>query len=253
MPMHDWSRVDTNLYHDFHQAWSISVRNALNSGLLPPGFAALVEQHAAGLVPDVLAVQRRRSDSPLELPSGGVVTIEPPKTRLQFQTKRSLLHLRANRIAIRHRMGEVVCIIEIVSPGNKDSQAALRSFVEKTKEFLESGVNVLIVDPFPPTTRDPGGIHKAIWDAIEGEEPFEVPTSQPLTLAAYVAGNIAVGRSIRAFVETVGIGSLLPDMPAYLDTDYHVPVPLENTYQSTWETCPLDMRYLVEHGKLPGE
>jgi hypothetical protein len=112
---------------------------------------------------------------------------------------------------------------------------------------------VLIVDPFPPTPRDPGGIHKAIWDAIEGEEPFELPGAQPLTLAAYVAGNIAVGQSIRAYVETVGIGSSLPDMPAYLDADNHVPVPLESTYQATWASCPADMRYLVEHGKLPGE
>ena len=68
-----------------------------------------------------------------------------------------------------------------------------------------------------------------------------------------MAGNNTVGRSIRAYVETVGIGEVLPDMPAYLDTDYHVPVPLEATYESTWATCPADMRYLVEHGKLPGE
>jgi hypothetical protein len=250
MPMHDWSRVDAGIYHDFHQAWSISIRNALNSGLLPSGYSALVEQHAAGLVPDVLALQRRANGTP---PAGGLLTATPPKTRLVFQTKKNLLHLRANRIAIRHRMGQVVCIIEIVSPGNKQSQTALNSFVQKTREFLEVGVNVLVVDPFPPTPRDPGGIHKAIWDAIEGDEPFDLPKDQPLTLAAYVAGDVTVGRTIRAYVETVGFGSTLPEMPAYLDPDYYVPVPLESTYQSTWTSCPSDMRYLVEHGKLPDE
>lgn len=253
MPIHDWSRVDANVYHHFHQRWTIAICDSLNSGVLPTGFSALVEQHAAGLVPDVLALQRRGNGTPRSAPKGGVLTVAAPKTRLTFQTTRNLLHLRANRIAVRHRMGEVVCIIEIVSPGNKDSQAALRSFVEKTKEFLESGVNVLIVDPFPPTPRDPGGIHKAVWDEIEGEEPFELPADQPLTLAAYVAGNITVGRSIRAYVETLGYGSALPDMPAYLDADHHVPVPLESTYQATWASCPADMRYLVEHGKLPDE
>lgn len=253
MPMHDWSRVDTNVYHHFHQRWTIAICDSLNTGVLPSGFSALVEQHAQGLVRDVLALQRRGNGKSPATSNGGVLTISPPKTRLIFQTKRNLLHPRANRIAIRHRMGEVVCIIEIVSPGNKDSRAALRSFVEKTREFLESGVNVLIVDPFPPTARDPGGIHKAIWDEIEGEEPFELPTDQPLTLAAYVAGNIAVGRSIRAYVGPIGLGTALPDMPAYLDADYHVPVPLESTYQTTWASCPADMRYLVEFGKLPGE
>ena len=42
-------------------------------------------------------------------------------------------------------------------------------------------------------------------------------------------------------------------MPAYLNPDSYVPVPLESTYQAAWETCPPDMRYLVEHGKLPDE
>ena len=81
MPVHDWSRVDANLFHDFHQAWAMAIRNALNAGLLPPGYSALVEQHAAGLVPDVLAVQRRTSRGPMTEPSGGVLTAEPPKTQ----------------------------------------------------------------------------------------------------------------------------------------------------------------------------
>jgi hypothetical protein len=252
MPIHDWSRVENSVYHHFHQRWTISICDSLNSGLLPSTYSALVEQHAAGLVPDVLAVERQNG-APSPGVKGGVLVAEPPKTRLILESKLNLLHLRANRIAIRRRMGQVVCIIEIVSPGNKDSRAALRSFVDKTREFLEAGVNVLIIDPFPPTARDPHGIHKAIWDEIEGDEAFELPVHQPLTLAAYVAGNITVGRSIRAYIETIGVGTTLPDMPAYLDPDYYVPVPLENTYQATWATCPADMRFLVEHGKLPGE
>jgi hypothetical protein len=252
MPVHDWSGVDANVFHDFHQAWSIGIRNALNSGLLPRGYSALVEQHAAGLVPDVLTLQRRRSGKQTLEPVGGVLTASPPNTRMVFQTKDQTLVNRANRIAIRQRLGEVVCIIEIVSPGNKANRHALRSFVEKTHEFLQAGVNVLIVDLFSPTSLDPHGIHKAIWDEIE-EAPFELPSGQPLVLAAYVAGDPSVGRSTRAYVEPVGLGEALPDMPAYLDADHHVPVPLESTYQATWASCPADMRYLVEHGTLPDD
>jgi hypothetical protein len=39
MPIHDWSRVDPNLFHDFHQTWTIAIRNSLNSGLLPKGYS----------------------------------------------------------------------------------------------------------------------------------------------------------------------------------------------------------------------
>src|SRR5438105_7894620 len=93
MPIHDWSRVDANLFHDFHQTWTISIRNALNNGLLPKGYSALVEQHAGGLVPDVLALERR--------------------------SKQETLAHCANYITVRCRLGRVVCILETVSPGSK--------------------------------------------------------------------------------------------------------------------------------------
>lgn len=213
MPVHDWSRVDANVFHHFHQRWTIAICDTLNAGLLPPGYSALVEQHAGGLIP---------------------------------------LAARANRIVIRHRLGEVVCVVEIVSPGNKSSRAALRAFVEKTIEFLRQGIHLLVIDLLPPTARDPQGVHKAIWDEIE-EEPFELPPDKPLTLAAYVAGDLLTGSEVTAYIELLGVGDTLPNMPAYLDRSGYIPVPLEATYQAAWATCPADLRELVETGKLSGE
>src|SRR5438132_9288712 len=98
MPIHDWTRVDANLFHDFHQTWTISIRNALNGGLLPKGYSALVEQHAGGVVPDVLALQPTRTE-----PAGGnVVTATPPKTRHIIRAQEELFAKRGNRITIRH-------------------------------------------------------------------------------------------------------------------------------------------------------
>jgi hypothetical protein len=246
MPIHDWTRVDANLFHDFHQTWTINLRNALNGGLLPKGFSALVEQHAAGVVPDVIALQRRARPGPAPVRTGGnVITAQPPQTRHIIRAQEEVSAQRGNRITIRHPLGQVVCVIEIVSPGNKGSRSALRSFVEKTVEFLRHGINVLVVDLFPPSTRDPQGIHKAIWDELE-DKPFALPPDEPLTLAAYVADVVKV-----AYVEPVGVGDVLPDMPAYLDPDSYVPVPLESTYQATWTSCPEDMRTAVEKGELP--
>jgi hypothetical protein len=251
MPVHDWGRVDANVFHHFHQRWTIAICDALNAGLLPSGYSALVEQHAGGLVPDVLALQRRLESSRRTEPAGGTLTATPPKTRLVRHAKITLA-ARANRIAIRHRLGEVVCILEVVSPGNKSGRAALRAFVKKTIEFLRQGIHVLVVDILPPTLRDPQGMHKVIWDEID-EEPFELPTGKPLTLAAYVAGDLLTGRETTAYVELVGVEDTLPDMPAYLDAGGYVPVPLEAAYQAAWATCPADLRELVETGRLSGE
>ena len=42
MPVHDWTRVDSGIYHAFHTAWAGEIQKALNGGLLPPGYYVLV-------------------------------------------------------------------------------------------------------------------------------------------------------------------------------------------------------------------
>jgi hypothetical protein len=246
MPIHDWKQVEPTIYQHFHQRWTVAIADTLNAGLLPSGLSALIEQHSGGVVPDVLTVERNQRNRP---PSGSTTTL--PQTRWHVRRQAEGLLRRANRIAIRHRLGEVVCIIEIVSPGNKASRSAIRQFVEKTVQFLLSGVNVLLVDPFPPTPRDPHSLHKLIWDEIE-ETPFTW-NAEPLLLASYRTGNDSIGLEAEAFLEAVRVGAVIPDMPAFLDPDLFVNVPLESTYQQAWTVCPVDYRYLVEHGRLPDD
>jgi hypothetical protein len=38
MPIHEWTRVSAGTFHDFHQGWTIEIRNKLNSGILPEGW-----------------------------------------------------------------------------------------------------------------------------------------------------------------------------------------------------------------------
>lgn len=147
---------------------------------------------------------------------------------------------KANRISIRHPLGEVVAVIEIVSPGNKDSRHSLRSFVEKAVAFLRNGIHLLIVDLFPPSARDPQGIHKAIWDEL-ADDPFELPAGKPLTLVSYQTGD-----GITAHIEPLSVGDPLPDMPLFLTPREHILVPLEATYAATWAACPEPIRELVE-------
>lgn len=252
MPMHDWSRVDAGVYHHFHQRWAISICDSLNAGLLPPGYSALVEQHAGRVEPDVLAVERRPKRRRQTKPGDTALLTQAPQTRHVFRTAIDAYTSKGNRIAIHHPIGEIVCVIEVVSPGNKHSRVELRRFVEKAANFLRSGVHLLIVDPFPPTVRDPQGIHKAIFDEIE-ETNFELSADDPLTLAAYETSEPGMGLAVTAYVEPFRVGVSLPDMPAYLDQGEYVRVPLEAAYQSAWQTCPADMRELVETGLIAGE
>jgi hypothetical protein len=87
MPIHDWFPIDANVFHHFHQSWTIAICDALNAGLLPAGYSALVKLHSWGLIPDVLAMERLSRPDRLADPVGGVLTATPPKTSLVRQAK----------------------------------------------------------------------------------------------------------------------------------------------------------------------
>src|SRR5437868_1623008 len=71
MPIHDWTRVPSGLYHDFHQSWTIRIKDALNAGRLPQGLSALVEQRAGPREADVLTIEHRDSRGARSGPAQG--------------------------------------------------------------------------------------------------------------------------------------------------------------------------------------
>ena len=244
MPIHDWTRVPAGLFHDFHQSWTIRIKDALNAGRLPKGLSALVEQRSGPREADILTVERRmkseRSDS-----GPGALTLEPPSTKIVRRTSKEFYAGRANRIVVRHHLGRIVAVIEILSPGNKDSRAAVRDFVDKTIDFLRRGIHILVVDLFPPTPRDPFGMHKVIWDEIL-EEDFAFPQGKDRIAASYESGGERV-----AYIEPIAVGDELPEMPLFLANGVHIRVPLEMTYCSAWNASPEEMRIAVDTGELP--
>jgi Protein of unknown function (DUF4058) len=242
MPIHDWTRVDAGLFHAFHHDWVTVLARALNSGVLPPDYFALPEQSIHGPIPDVLTLNLAPERGDVSGADSAIaVAAVPPRARLIKRADETIYVRKADRIAVRHRHGQVVAVVEIVSPGNKASKNELRTFVEKTSKLIAQGIHLLVIDLFPPSKRDPQGIHKAIWDEFV-EEELELPADQRLTLAAYDAGPPPA-----AYVEFVAVGEILPEMPLFLKPEYYVPAPLEQTYWTTWdEFFPAPMKRLLE-------
>jgi hypothetical protein len=239
MPVHDWTRVDAGLFHAFHQRWIGSLSDALNGGVLPSDYFALQEQNVRGPIPDVLTLKLAPGAN--EEGGGGLAVAEsPPQVHLVRRSESSIYAAKADLITVRHRHGDIVAVIEIVSPGNKGSRAEFRAFVEKSANLIRQNVHLLVIDLFPPSKRDPQGIHKAIWDEIE-EEDFELPAGKPLTVASYDAGPPRV-----AYVEPIAVGQTLPDLPLFLKPGIYIPTPLEATYQTTWSVFPKALRGLLE-------
>ncbi|OAI52329.1 hypothetical protein AYO44_04785 [Planctomycetaceae bacterium SCGC AG-212-F19] len=244
MPIHDWTRVNAGIFHHFHHEWISTLSRALNAGRPPAEDYALAEQIGGGLGPDVLTLEHAKAGTSrgegngpapgTSAVNGGIaLAAAPPRVRFTASAEAEQYARKQKSVVIRHASGDhVVGMIEIVSPGNKANRHGLRSFVDKVVELLDAGIHLLVVDPFPPGSRDPQGIHAAIWSEL-ADDKFQLPADKPLTLAAYLAGETR-----RAFIEPVAVGDALPDMPLFLTPEGYVPVPLDATYQRAWEAVP---------------
>ena len=249
MPVHDWSRVEAGIFHDFHVAWIPELRTALNGGLLPEGFYALAEQHAGRSIADVLTLHA--SPAPLEpspLPplTGGTAVAEAPPQVRRRQTVEPAALARRRSLAIRHVSGHrLVAIVEIVSPANKDRPRTVEEFTAKAVDALDVGIHLLLVDLLPPGPYDPQGMHGRVYQRLEqSDEPYDLPAGEPLTLASYAAGP-----QIEVYLEHLAVGAILPEMPLFLRQDRYINVPLEATYQEAYRGMPAFWRNVLEGGE----
>jgi hypothetical protein len=249
MPVHDWNRVKAGIFHDFHAEWLVQMKHALNGGVLPRDYYALAEQIAGDRNPDVLTLQqpvaaelsgksRRKPKSrsgstvaEMALPKVGVHSKVLPKWWARY---------RKNSIAIRHVSDHrIVAVLEIVSPGNKSDKEAIKAFTHKARTLIAAGIHLTIVDLFPPTRRDPKGVHPVIWGGTQRD--FRFNSSRPLTCVSYIAGDQPA-----AFVETTAVGDRLPDVPIYLTSEQCVLVPLEKSYLAAYAEVPGIYRDILE-------
>ena len=235
MPMHDWTLVTAGTYHDFHCCWLAKISSILNTDILPDDHYAQIE-HAMAKVADEPMVPCETTECDVGLD----VALVPPRVRFTESLETDLYAAKARRIVIRHNSDDrIVAMLELVSPGNKAGDAAFRTFVDKSLVALRQGVHLLIIDPFPPGPRDPKGVHGAIWSELGGN--YDPPADKPLTLVAY-----AVGFRKTAYIEPLAVGDALTAMPLFLRSDRYVPLPLEESYQTTFRGVPRRYRDALE-------
>lgn len=256
MPIHDWTRVDAGTWHAFHVSWISELQGALNDGILPEGFYAQAEQVIGPYGPDVLAMQ---SSAPKESPStngvngmnssahqsktGGIaLATSPPRTQIQMKARMPDYTDKQRLIAIRHTRGDrVVSLIELVSPGNKSSRDKWNAFIGKAVGCIYEGYHLLLVDLFPPSPRDPDGLHVSLWSRL-GFVSEAIPPPDPLTLVSY-----ALTPEITAYLEPTAVGKPLIEMPLFLSEDHYVNVPLESTYASAFRHMPKQFKTILQN------
>lgn len=250
MPIHDWTLATAGTYHDFHLSWVAAMTDHLNSGILPPELFAMAEQVIGGPAPDVVTL-RDWPDAPSgglladgTRQSGGVVTLSepvaPPATEFSLTANTNYIR-RKSQIVIKHELGHVISVIEWVSPGNKHSQAEIARLVQKSASMIHEGINLLVIDPFPPTPRDSEGIANLIWDQIDVSSALPFDADRPLVATSFQSRPSPIAHFSRFCA-----GDPIPPMPVFLIEDRYVTLPLEETYQKVWSALPVPIRRIFE-------
>ncbi len=234
MPIHAWDRIDLKVFHGHHLAWMVEMKKALNGGLLPRNFYALIEDHAGNVTSDVL----HRYGGRREL---SACDTTPPRAEAATKEYRSSQLRRT--LSIRHEsQHRLVAMIEIVTRADKDRLQSVTDFCDKIVSALDHGVHVMMLDMHPAGLHDPEGMHAEIWKRLDPETEVEpLPDAAARTLASYRADA-----EIEAFLQHPRLAAPLPDLPLFLHPERYVSVPLEATYQDAYDSTPAFWRDIVE-------
>ena len=132
---------------------------------------------------------------------------------------------------------------EVCSNGKPVGTESLRDLIIAVNDevvMLDRRIHVTLMDLFPPTPRDPDGIHGAIWEELYGE-PQPQSSDKRLTAVAYESAD----DEVRGYVEPLAVGQRLPDVAVFLQEEACVMVPLEKTYAAAWESVPRRWRDVI--------
>ncbi len=232
MPLNDHFHPPWSLrrpWEGFHGAWATAIAFHLNGGLLPADYYAMpLVQVVGGVEVDVGGCQERTGG---DVSNGTATAIwAPPQPALTLPL--DVADADSFEVQVLRDFGgpQLRAAIELLSPGNKDRPAARRAFAEKCATYLRRGVSVIIVDV---VTERPGNLHADILHALERDDapPWESPTR--LYAAAYRGVREGERARLEVWPEVLTLGSALPTLPLWLESDLCIPLGLEEGYQVT--------------------
>jgi hypothetical protein len=126
---------------------------------------------------------------------------------------------------------QLVGVIELVSPSNKDRPAARRGFAARTAAFLQQGVSVVAIDI---VTSKHFNLHNETVQLLAAPASAALPDEQVIYAVAYRPTLRDEKPQLDVWREPLTVGQPLPTMPLRLTGDLFVPVEFETTYR---ETC----------------
>ena len=224
MPLRDHFRSPVNTTHSWdevHGQWPGEIVRHLRT-LLPAGFRASPRVHLG---------------STFEVDIGTFDTADRSPT-LSVEADLSDEDEYEVRIFDTERGRELVAVIEIVSPANKDRPESRDKFVTKSAALLQKGVCVSVVDLVSVRHAN---LYADLLARLGGADPA-LGSDPPGLYAVTLRGRRPpTGREVLdAWFYPMAVGRPLPTLPVWLRPDVRVLLPLEVSYEETCRVLDID-------------
>jgi hypothetical protein len=223
MPLHDWSRLPE--WEGVHQLWISDLYRTLRSRL-PTGYRAGLATVPSLTIggpsthPDLSVRRQPGLPGPAPEPSLDDLT--------GFDSEVTVLSIGPTKMVQVFRGNQLVAVLELISPRNKEREQARAATVDRMVGYLALGVHVLFVDVHAaPSTF-------SLADAIAATLDFpQEHCPSPHAMAYQVRGPVDGGGQALAIRRApLVIGQPLPTVPLPLGRALRVDVDLESTYMT---------------------
>jgi hypothetical protein len=200
---------------------------------LPPGFVSAPRVHLGPYFEiDIAAFETDTDPSRPGTGGGGTAILAAPRPTWAVETDVPEQDEYEVQIYNADEERQLVAVIEIVSPANKDRPDKRRAFVGKCAALLRKGVAVSIVDVDVVTVR-----HANLYADLMAFVGHPDPTLGPEPPAVYAASsrwttNPAGTRArLEAWSGPMTVGEPLPPLPLWLADGVSVLFDLERSYE----------------------
>lgn len=241
MPLRDHFRSPVKNRHSWsavHGQWPAMMVLELFA-VLPPNFRAAPNvQVGAGLEVDVAGFDDSNpwDTSHSDNGDGGVALLTEVAPTLSVEADLAELDEYEVRVYDDDRDGELVAVLELISPSNKDRPGAIDQLVGKAAALLRQGVSVSLVDLV--TTRR-ANLYAELLQRLGRDDPrlgSEPPPLYAVTLRTRPREprpKHRPGQWLDAWFYPMQLGEPLPTIPIWLSPTQSVLLALESSYEAT--------------------
>lgn len=219
-PLHSWE--------SFHAMWAGVLLEALNHVLPPHRYLAEMQVRIGTQIEaDIAEFELASGDGVNGDGAGGlaVQTYAPPVAAATIPVvfpddiEVQVFDLRDGK--------QLVAVIELISPANKDRPETRRAFAAKCAAYLHRGIGLINVDT---VTSRRANLHGELMELLGQKQAAVLPPETFVYAVAYHPARRHDANELDLWPVPLAVGGKLPVLPLGLRGAFFVPVDLEATY-----------------------